>query len=87
MSKRDSFSRVIKMPASVVKQVTLRGDPNSAYAKTLLLKPGEGFVVYNKKTTDLSLPYQQASKLGIKFIARSNFRMGDKKGTLIYRLK
>tara|TARA_R110000868_G_scaffold342856_1_gene603835 strand:- start:104 stop:364 length:261 start_codon:yes stop_codon:yes gene_type:complete len=82
-----SFSRVIKMPASVVKQVTLRGDPNSVYAKTLSLKPGEGFVVYNKSTTDLSLPYQQAAKLGIKFIARSNFRMGEKKGTLIYRLK
>ena len=82
-----SFSRVVKMPASIVKQVTLRGDPNSVYAKTLSLKPGEGFVVYNKNSTDLSLPYQQAAKLGMKFIARSNFKMGQKKGTLIYRLK
>jgi len=43
--------------------------------------------VYNKNSTDLSLPYQQAAKLGMKFIARSNFKMGEKKGTLIYRLK
>lgn len=82
-----TFSRIIKIPASVVKSIAVRGNPNTVYAKTLSLKPGEGFVVYGKTTTELSLPYQQAAKLGIKFIARSNFKLGDKRGTLIYRIK
>jgi hypothetical protein len=81
------FSRVIKISAKEVKSIAVRGNPNTAYAKTLELKPGEGFVVYGKTTADLSLPYQQAAKLGIKFIARSNYKLGDKKGTLIYRVK
>ena len=56
----------------------------------LLTKPspsGEGFVVYGKQSVDLCLPYQQASKLGMKIIARSNYKLGDKRGTLVYRLK
>jgi hypothetical protein len=81
------FSRVIKISPKEVKSIAVRGNPTTAYAKTLALKPGEGFVVYGKSTTDLSLPYQQAAKLGIKFIARSNYKLGDKKGTLIYRVK
>ena len=77
----------MKIPASVVKQISVRGDQNSPYAKALALKPGEGFVVYGKSSVDLSLPYQQASKLGMKFIARSNYKHGDKRGTLVYRMK
>jgi hypothetical protein len=86
MSKYN-FSKVIKLPATAVKSLSLRGDPNTPYARALQLEPGEGFVVYGKQSADLCLPYQQASKLGMKFIARSNYKLGDKRGTLIYRLK
>jgi hypothetical protein len=82
-----NFSKVIKISASEVKKIAIRGDQNTPYAKALQLKPGEGFVVYGKQAVDLCLPYQQASKLGMKFIARSNYKLGEKRGTLVYRIK
>jgi len=82
-----NFSKVIKISASEVKKLVVRGDQNTPYARALQLKPGEGFVVYGKQSVDLCLPYQQASKLGMKIIARSNYKLGDKRGTLVYRLK
>ena len=82
-----NFSKVIKISASEVKKIAIRGDQNTPYDRALQLKPGEGFVVYGKQSADLCLPYQQASKLGMKFIARSNYKLGEKRGTLVYRIK
>jgi len=82
-----AFSKVFKFPSSEVKKLHIRGNPNTPYARTLSLKVGEAFVVYNKKLEDLGLPYSQAKKLGMKFTTKSNFRHGDKKGTLIVRVK
>ena len=45
MSKYN-FSKVIKLPATTVKTLALRGDTNTPYARALQLNPGEGFVVY-----------------------------------------
>ena len=39
MSKYN-FSKVIKLPASAVKSLALRGDPNTPYARALQLEPG-----------------------------------------------
>ena len=86
MSKYN-FSKVIKLPANTVKNLALRGDTNTPYARALQLNPGEGFVVYGKSSVDLCLPYAQGAKMGMKFIARSNYKLGDKRGTLVYRLK
>jgi hypothetical protein len=80
-------SKVFKMSSVEVKKLQIRGNPNTPYARTLALRVGEAFVVYNKKLEDLGLPYSQAKKLGIKFTTKSNFRYGDKKGTLIARIR
>ena len=84
--RKYSFSRVFKLPSAEVKKLKSKGDPNTPYARTLALRPGEAFVVYNQKLEDLGLPYAQAKKLGMKFTTKSNFRFGDKKGTLVVRI-
>lgn len=39
-----NFSKVIKISASEVKKIAVRGNQNTPYARALQLKPGEGFV-------------------------------------------
>lgn len=84
--KKFSFSKPIMFSASEIKSLKTRGNPNTPYAKVLSLKVGEGFVVYGKTQEEIGLPYQQAKKLGIKFTTKSNYRVGDKKGTLVVRV-
>ena len=86
MSNKYSFSKTFKLASSEIKRLKSKGDPNTPYARTLALKPGEAFIVYNKKLEDLGLPYSQAKKLGMKFTTKSNYRVGDRKGTLIVRI-
>lgn len=80
------FSKKFKMSPAQAKEITSRGNPNTAYAKTLSLKVGEAFVIYGKTIQDVYLPYTQAKKLGIKFVTKSNYRLGDKKGLLVTRI-
>lgn len=80
------FSKTFKVTPSDLKQLSVRGNPNTPYAKTLKLKVGEAFVIYGKKVEDVYLPYSQAKKLGIKFVTKSNYRLGDKKGLLVTRV-
>jgi hypothetical protein len=44
---KHNFSKIFKMDPMVLKQIAIKGDPNSPYAKTLKLRVGEAFVVYN----------------------------------------
>ena len=81
-----NFSKTFKMDPSVLKQIAIKGDPNSPYAKTLKLRVGEAFVVYNATLDDVYLPYSRAKKLGMKFVTKSNFRLGEKKGLLVTRI-
>lgn len=80
------FSKTFKPSVEVVRQVTARRNSNSAYSRTLNLKVGEAFVIYNASLSDVHLPYMRAKKLGIKFSVKSNFRLGDKKGLLVMRV-
>lgn len=80
------FSKVFRPSVEVVRQVTTRRNSNSAYSRTLSLKVGEAFVIYNASLSDVHLPYMRAKKLGIKFSVKSNFRLGDKKGLLVMRV-
>jgi hypothetical protein len=80
------FSKVFKASPQVVQEVTVRRNSNSLYSRTLNLKVGEAFVVYNANLSDVHLPYMRAKKLGIKFSVKSNFRIGDKKGLLVLRV-
>lgn len=84
--KKFACSKSLTFSQSEIKALKSRGNPNTPYAKTLALKVGEGFVVYGAKQEELALPYQTARKLGIKFTTKSNYRVGDKKGTLIVRV-
>jgi hypothetical protein len=81
-----NFSKTFMMDPSVLKQIAIKGDPNSPYAKTLKLRIGEAFVVYNATLDDVYLPYSRAKKLGMKFVTKSNFRLGEKKGLLVTRI-
>ena len=81
-----SFSKVIKLKPSDLKDISSRGNPNTPYAKTLALKVGEAFVVYGKTIEEVYLPYSRAKKLGMKFITKSNYRLNDKKGLLVARV-
>lgn len=81
-----SFSKVIKLKPSDLKDISNRGNPNTPYAKTLALKVGEAFVVYGKTIEEVYLPYSRAKKLGMKFITKSNYRLNDKKGLLVARV-
>lgn len=81
-----NFSKVFKLDPSVVKAITSRQDPNSPYTRTLNLKVGEGFVIYNCGLSDVHLPYSRAKKLGIKFVTKSNYRLNDRKGLLVVRI-
>jgi hypothetical protein len=81
-----AFSKVFKPTVDVVRQVTSKRNSNSPYSKTLSLRVGEAFVIYNASLSDVHLPYTQAKKLGMKFSVKSNFRMNDKKGLLVLRV-
>ena len=81
-----SYSKVIKLKPSDLKDISSRGNPNTPYAKTLALKVGEAFVVYGKTIEEVYLPYSRAKKLGMKFITKSNYRLNDKKGLLVARV-
>ena len=81
-----NFSKTFKMSPSELKTLSARGDPNTPRAKTLNLKVGEAFVIYGKTIEDVYLPYSRAKKLGMKFITKSNYRLGEKKGLLITRV-
>lgn len=85
--KKYSFSKTLSFSQNEIKNLKSRGNPNTPYAKTLALKVGEGFVVYGTTQEELGLPYQQAKKLGMKFCTKSNYRVGDKKGTLVFRVR
>jgi hypothetical protein len=80
------LSKVFKPSIDVIREVTIRRNSNSVYSRTLNLKVGEAFVVYNASLSDVHLPYMRAKKLGIKFSVKSNFRLGDKKGLLVLRV-
>jgi hypothetical protein len=80
------LSKVFKPSIDVIREVTIRRNSNSVYSRTLSLKVGEAFVVYNASLSDVHLPYMRAKKLGIKFSVKSNFRLGDKKGLLVLRV-
>lgn len=80
------YSKVFKPSQQVVQDVTVRRNSNSPYSRTLSLKIGEAFVIYNANLGDVNLPYMRAKKLGIKFAVKSNFRIGDKKGLLVLRV-
>jgi hypothetical protein len=81
-----NFSKTFNIQPSVMKEIVMRGNPNSPYSKTLKLKVGEAFVIYNATLADVHLPYTKAKKLGIKFATKSNFRLGDRKGLLVTRI-
>ena len=80
------LSKVFKPSIDVIREVTIRRNSNSVYSRTLSLKVGEAFVIYNASLSDVHLPYMRAKKLGIKFSIKSNFRLGDKKGLLVLRV-
>jgi hypothetical protein len=80
------YSKVFKPSQQVVQEVTVRRNSNSPYSRTLSLKVGEAFVIYNASLGDVHLPYMRAKKLGIKFAVKSNFRINDKKGLLVLRV-
>ena len=80
------LSKVFKPSIDVIREVTIRRNSNSVYSRTLSLKVGQAFVVYNASLSDVHLPYMRAKKLGIKFSVKSNFRLGDKKGLLVLRV-
>jgi hypothetical protein len=80
------LSKVFKPSIDVIREVTIRRNSNSVYSRTLSLKVGEAFVIYNASLSDVHLPYMRAKKLGIKFSVKSNFRLGDKKGLLVLRV-
>lgn len=80
------LSKVFKPSIDVIREVTIRRNSNSVYSRTLNLKVGEAFVIYNASLSDVHLPYMRAKKLGIKFSVKSNFRLGDKKGLLVLRV-
>ena len=80
------LSKVFKPSIDVIREVTIRRNSNSVYSRTLSLKVGEAFVIYNASLSDVHLPYVRAKKLGIKFSVKSNFRLGDKKGLLVLRV-
>ena len=84
--KKLAYSKSIMFTPTEIKSLKSRGNPNTPYAKTLALRVGEGFVIYGVKQEDVALPYQTASKRGIKFTTKSNYRVGDKKGTLVVRI-
>ena len=81
-----NFSKTFKMSPMALKEISIRGNPNTPYAKALSLKVGEAFVVYGKTIEEVYLPYSRAKKLGMKFATRSNYKLGEKKGLLVTRI-
>jgi hypothetical protein len=80
------YSKTFKLSQSALSELSERRNNNSPYSKTLNLQVGEAFVIYGRTRSGVPLPYGKAKKKGIKFITKSNYRIGDKSGLLVTRI-